>query len=73
MPRFIIAVIAVLAILTASCAGRETRDQYGYAERVSTDNKYATSRPPPMDPERRIVEQDCRGPVDWRQGNLRCI
>lgn len=29
-------------------------------------------RAPPMDPKRRINEQDCTRPVDMSAGNLRC-
>lgn len=28
--------------------------------------------PPPMDPERKVVEQDCTKPVDFTTGNLKC-
>lgn len=27
---------------------------------------------PPMDPKRKITEQDCTRPVDWTLGNLKC-
>jgi hypothetical protein len=30
------------------------------------------SKPAPMDPERKIAEQDCSKPVDLYVGNLRC-
>ena len=29
-------------------------------------------RAPPMDPKRRINEQDCTKPIDFSAGNLRC-
>lgn len=29
-------------------------------------------RAPPMDPKRRINEQDCTRPIDLTAGNLRC-
>ena len=29
-------------------------------------------RAPPMDPKRRISEQDCTKPIDFSAGNLRC-
>jgi hypothetical protein len=29
-------------------------------------------QPPPLDPERKVTEQDCTKPVDLTAGNLRC-
>lgn len=31
-----------------------------------------TSRPPAMDPNRKISEQDCSQPLDYSLGNIRC-
>ncbi|HJT62458.1 MAG TPA: hypothetical protein VJ797_12360 [Burkholderiales bacterium] len=31
-----------------------------------------TSRPPEMDPNRKISEQDCSKPLDYTLGNIRC-
>jgi hypothetical protein len=31
-----------------------------------------TSRPPEMDPNRKISEQDCSKPLDYSLGNIRC-
>jgi hypothetical protein len=31
-----------------------------------------TSRPPQMDPNRKISEQDCSKPLDYSLGNIRC-
>jgi hypothetical protein len=35
--------------------------------------RQAKGAPPPMDPARKVSEQDCSGPVVPDQGNLRCI
>ena len=32
----------------------------------------STGAPAPMDPDRRVAEQDCTQPVDPAAGNLRC-
>ena len=29
-------------------------------------------RAPPLDPRRKVTEQDCTKPVDWTLGNLKC-
>jgi hypothetical protein len=31
-----------------------------------------TSRPPQMDPNRKVSEQDCSKPLDYSLGNIRC-
>ena len=31
-----------------------------------------TSRPPEMDPNRKVNEQDCSKPLDYSLGNIRC-
>ena len=31
-----------------------------------------TSRPPEMDPNRKVSEQDCSKPLDYSLGNIRC-
>jgi hypothetical protein len=31
-----------------------------------------TSRPPEMDPTRKVSEQDCSKPLDYSLGNIRC-
>ena len=35
-------------------------------------NRIDPRRVPPLDPERKVIEQDCTKPVDLTGGNLRC-
>ena len=38
----------------------------------ASNPSYMTSNPPPMDPNRKITEQDCTKPIMFDGGNLRC-
>ncbi|HXM80676.1 MAG TPA: hypothetical protein VN929_01995 [Burkholderiales bacterium] len=33
---------------------------------------YDPRNPPPLDPGRKVAEQDCSKPIDLEAGNLRC-
>ena len=60
-----VVIAALVAILTRPWvnAGSQT-------ETMNSD--YMTSNPPPMDPDRKIAEQDCTKPIDMERGNLLC-
>ena len=66
MYRFMI--IAVVAALGA-CATNETGG--GYAMSGLSASRYAV-KAPPMDPNRKIDEQDCSQPIQPERGNLLC-
>ena len=36
------------------------------------DYPWSSRRPPEMDPNRRVSEQDCTKPLDFSLGNIRC-
>ena len=55
---------------TVSCAG--PGPSAGYERSQNSMGKAAAIRPAPMDPERKIFEQDCSKPVELYSGNLRC-
>lgn len=59
--------LIALTFLSASCAIREPPGT------LTSVSRYETSKPPPMNPDRTIVEQDCRQPALWQRGNLRCM
>lgn len=64
----------ILALATASCAtnGGSPGASYGMAGRSAGNPAAGSASPPPMDPARKIAEQDCSKPVALDQGNLRC-
>jgi hypothetical protein len=66
MYRFLI--VAVLMALLGACASNET-GRYGMSGSSST--RYAVNAPP-MDPTRKIDEQDCSRPIQPERGNLLC-
>ena len=40
---------------------------------IYSEERGSPSRePPPLDPQRRVSEQDCSKPVDYTLGNIRC-
>ena len=39
---------------------------------AADDIRAPQSQPQPMDPQRKVVEQDCTKPIDPALGNLRC-
>lgn len=66
-----VAAIAVL-VSTASCADNGMTDSYGMPRISRESSIYERSKPGPMDPTRKIDEQDCTKPVVVDQGNLLC-
>ena len=65
--------LAALAALAAGCAGRfdpevvEKRDSGTAANPMVQETLV-----PPLDPQRKVSEQDCSHPVDYSLGNIRC-
>jgi len=47
--------------------------RYSAKEVKEGTQRQAKGAPPPMDPSRKVSEQDCSRPVVPDQGNLRCI
>jgi hypothetical protein len=39
---------------------------------ISAENETEHDREPPLDPSRKVSEQDCTKPIDPTLGNLRC-
>ncbi len=58
-----------LAICTTSCANYDPYDRYGWGWEWSRER---TQIVPPMTPDRRISEQDCRNAIAFDGGNLHC-
>lgn len=59
-------VVTILAIgLTAAL-------NWGWVPSNASNADYMTSNPTPMDPDRKISEQDCTKPIVYDGGNLRC-
>ena len=69
MVNFKIAVAIVLVSSTVSCT---TSGPSAGSERARMRSENVRLQPGPMDPERKIAEQDCSKPVDLNRGNLRC-
>ena len=81
--------IVVLFPLAAACASPQPAElDFANLDRVSPQTpdarhsakklkegtqRQAKGAPPPMDPARKVSEQDCSRPVVPDQGNLRCI
>jgi hypothetical protein len=69
---------AALALIAcaAACAGSDsesgTDTSGGYGMPNVMSDTYATAKPPPMDPSRKIAEQNCSTTVETDRGNLRC-
>jgi len=74
---------AVLSLFLAGCsafvqidAGRGLATVFGLsmiAAGIYSEEKGSASREaPPLDPQRRVSEQDCSKPVDYTLGNIRC-
>jgi hypothetical protein len=64
--------VIVLLLGTASCASNETSYNYGLSDGFVTVGEHYASGIPPMDPGRRVSEQDCSRPFAFDGGNLRC-
>jgi hypothetical protein len=63
--------VAVLLIGgTVACAGQPSA---GYERsRTAAANAESRSKPAPLDPSRKVVEQDCSKPIDLYRGNIQC-
>ena len=67
---------AILLILcTTSCASTNSSDRPGVVGGDTSSGKQFgyTLRVPPMDPNRRIIELNCRDSYTTDGGNLRCM
>ena len=62
----------VLVICTASCASSNSPGGYGMSGSTAGATTYTTFAAAPMDPNRKVAEQDCSKPVELDRGNLRC-
>jgi len=69
MAHFKAASAIFLISCTASCANSEPG---GYGMPSVTADSYATAKQLPLDPSRRIAEQDCSKPIDFDRGNVLC-
>ncbi len=63
--------VVLLATLAACGTTAENRYNSSVAD-AATMTRYANAQTPPMDPKRKIDEQDCSKPVPPEGGNLRC-
>jgi hypothetical protein len=63
-------VIAGMFIAAAAEEARDPRPFPSFA--VFSDWFRGTPRPPELDSERRVSEQDCTRPLDHSLGNIRC-
>jgi hypothetical protein len=73
MPFLTIGAAMALILCTASCASNDSSRGYGMARSSSADPAYKGSRQLPMEPTRKVSEQDCRQSFYTDGGNLRCI
>ena len=68
--------IALLALCSAGCSGTGGRFDPNTVERrdsgTAANPVVQESYVPPMDPNRKVSEQDCSKPVDLTSGNLTC-
>jgi hypothetical protein len=58
----------LFAAATSSASSSTTVGRGGSSRLTRTDPRQV----PPLDPERKVTEQDCTKPVDLTGGNLRC-
>ena len=63
----------VLLFLLAACSTPQNPELDFANHDKPSATRQAKSAPPPMDPARKVSEQDCSRPVVPDQGNLRCI
>ena len=73
MTRYAAAAV-VLAILSVSCSANDPRGPQGLpTEPMPTPDYLMNQRQSaPMDPTRKVVDQDCSKAVNTQGGNLRC-
>jgi hypothetical protein len=63
--------LALALALAAACTSDPARDSYGMAGTAANPALFPKAAPP-MEPQRKVSEQDCSRPVDLSAGNLRC-
>jgi len=64
--------LAFALTLAAGCGSDPAaRDSYGMGRSAASPTQAVTAAPP-MDPGRKVSEQDCSRPLDLSAGNLRC-
>ncbi|HZQ75442.1 MAG TPA: hypothetical protein VFB08_21210 [Burkholderiales bacterium] len=65
--------LSVVLLATLAACGTAPTTGYNASEAdAATMTRYASAKTPPMDPKRKIDEQDCSKPVPPEGGNLRC-
>lgn len=72
----------LFCVLLAGCsafvqvdAGRGLATVFGLsmiAAGIYSEERGPSREAPPLDPQRRVSEQDCSKPVDYTLGNIRC-
>jgi hypothetical protein len=74
MIRFRTAAAMALAGCAAACAsgGPVTNTSGGYGMPDVMSDTYVSEKAPPMEPGRKIVEQDCSKALETDRGNVRC-
>ena len=87
MKRIFPAVLCACALQASAAGGKNANAGKGGAETTGAATAPASTatrrgggrllyedprRAPPMDPARKVSEQDCTKPVDWTLGNLKC-
>lgn len=71
MADFKSAVAILLIGSTVGCAGGPPSAGYERS-RSAAANAESRSKPAPLDPSRKVAEQDCSKPIDFYLGNIRC-
>jgi hypothetical protein len=67
-------IVVVLALLAGGCGSNRDAGQ-SYADRPETATGLMVEKRetvPPLDPSRKVSEQDCSMPVETGGGNLKC-
>ena len=62
----------VVAGMFVAAAAEEARDPRPFPSFSAFSDWFRGTPRAPLDPERRVSEQDCSRPVDLTQGNIRC-
>lgn len=71
MKLFTSGAVIVLALCTTSCASIREYDRHGQPRADASGKDYVKFAP--MDPNRRIVQLNCRDSYSTDGGNLRCM
>jgi hypothetical protein len=70
--RYSAAIAIAFSVGAVSCAKSASTPEYRMPSSAASDPSYVTSEPPPLDPNRKIAEQDCSKPIELDKGNIRC-